>query len=216
MGGIAEDHVEWAVINRMKGMLDAPPETPFNVTQSFALFTSIVIWTKNRMWVAGNAGQAKDWDLPADGLAHEARQSLRTTAITDAPWCLSTRMPKLVDVANYGADHRINQDFDGMTAEAFFKWIRDALAHGDGRTTRPIHKPSKDHSKNWLAGFEIDFEETKGSERRLRLALYHSDMVRLGSLLADQFCHYLSGGSEYFEDDAATASIVEVSAEQAA
>jgi hypothetical protein len=85
MGGIAEDHVEWAVINRMKAMLDAPPETPFNVTQSFAPFTSIVIWTKNRMWVAGNPGHAKEWTLPADGLAHEARLNLQNTAITDAP-----------------------------------------------------------------------------------------------------------------------------------
>jgi hypothetical protein len=40
MGGIAGEHVEWAVVNRLKAMLDAPPQTEFNVTQSFALFAT--------------------------------------------------------------------------------------------------------------------------------------------------------------------------------
>jgi hypothetical protein len=129
---------------------------------------------------------------------------------------LSTRTPKLVDIADYAVDQQINRDFEGMPADVFFKWIRDALAHGDGRTTRPLHKPSKDYSKNWLAGFEIDFEERKGAQRRLHLTLYHADMVRLGSLLADQFCRHLTGGADYFEDDVATSSILEASAERAA
>lgn len=37
MGGIADDHVDWAVVNRLKAMFDDPPKTNFNVTQSFAL-----------------------------------------------------------------------------------------------------------------------------------------------------------------------------------
>jgi hypothetical protein len=39
MGGIADEHVEWAVVNRLKAMRDEPPKTKFNVTQSFALFS---------------------------------------------------------------------------------------------------------------------------------------------------------------------------------
>lgn len=216
MGGIAEDHVEWAVVNRMKAMLDTPPATEFNVTQAFALFTSIVMWTKSRMWVAGNAGVARDWNLPADGLAHGAREELRNAAITEAPWRLSTRTPQLVDIEKHWVGRRINSDFEGMSAEDFFKWLRDALAHGDGRTIAPLHKPSRDHTRNWLAGFTIDFEERKNAERHLVLTLYHADMVRLGSLLADQFCRSLTGGRDYFEDDVATASIVETGAGKAA
>jgi hypothetical protein len=41
MGAIDDRHVEWAVVNRLKKMLDAPPKTSFNVTQSFALFNTI-------------------------------------------------------------------------------------------------------------------------------------------------------------------------------
>jgi hypothetical protein len=216
MGGIANEHVEWAVVNRMKTMLDAPPQTNFNVTQAFALFTSIVLWTKNRMWVAGNAIQPKEWQLPADGLAHGARENLRGALIVDDPWKLSTRTPALIDVDAYWTEQAINSDFTEMTAESFFKWVRDALAHGDGRTISPLHKPSKDHSKNWLAGFEIDFEDKKGSEHRLHLTLYLADMLRLGSILADQFCAFLSGGPNYFRDDVATATILETGAQQAA
>jgi hypothetical protein len=34
MSGIADEHVEWAVVNHLKAMLDEPPKTKFNVTQS--------------------------------------------------------------------------------------------------------------------------------------------------------------------------------------
>lgn len=57
MGGIADEHVEWAIVNRLKAMLDEPPQTTFSVTQTFALFSSVLLWTKNRAWVAGNHGQ---------------------------------------------------------------------------------------------------------------------------------------------------------------
>jgi hypothetical protein len=41
MGGIAHEHVQRAVVNRLKAMLDEPPKTKFNVTQSFALFNTV-------------------------------------------------------------------------------------------------------------------------------------------------------------------------------
>lgn len=47
-----DEHVEWAIVNRFKAMLDAPPKTKFNVTQSFALFSAILLWTKQRARVA--------------------------------------------------------------------------------------------------------------------------------------------------------------------
>ena len=103
----------------------------------------------------------------------------------------------------------INADFVGMNAEAFFKWLRDAIAHGDGRTIKPIHKRSMRTGKTLLAGFEILFEERQSSRRKLTLALYHSDMTRIGATLADQFCQSLSGGDSYFEKEAGTASIEE-------
>ena len=103
----------------------------------------------------------------------------------------------------------INSDFADMSAEAFFKWLRDALAHGDGRTIRPIHKRSTRGNKTLLAGFKIVFAERRGADRELTLALHHADMKRIGAILADLFCHSLSGGNRYFEQEASTASIDE-------
>jgi len=79
MGGIADTQVEWAVVNRFKAMLDDPPKTKFNVTQSFALFTAIVLWTKQRAWV-------RDQRLPshADEAARAVRVALQDVDIFDA------------------------------------------------------------------------------------------------------------------------------------
>ena len=213
MGGIVDEHVEWAVVNRLKAMLDEPPETKFNVTQSFALFSAILLWTKNRAWVAGNIGVRQNWHDGEDHKAHDAREALRGTNITEDPWLLSKKRPRPMmdyrdgDFPPEVAD--INADFVGMNAEAFFKWLRDAIAHGDGRTIKPIHKRSMRTGKTLLAGFEIIFKERRGSKRKLTLALYHSDMTRIGTILADLFCQSLSGGDRYFEQEAGTASIEE-------
>jgi hypothetical protein len=75
MGGIDDRHVEWAVVNRLKKMLDAPPKTRFNVTQSFALFNAILLWSKNRAWVAGKEEGRPAWFDAADHAAHDARES---------------------------------------------------------------------------------------------------------------------------------------------
>jgi hypothetical protein len=208
MGGIADEDVEWAIVNRLKAMLDAPPKTKFNVTQTFALFSSILLWSKNRSWVAGNHGERRDWEDPADHQAHDAREALRGKRILDAPWRLSRVAPRIILVDRAGdsppQDQAINSDFENMTAELFFEWLRNALAHGDGRTIRPIHKRSQRTGKTLLAGFRIEFAEQKGSARNLRLCLFHDDMRRIGAILADLFCHALSGGDRYVNKDEAT------------
>ena len=204
MGGIADEHVEWAVVNRFKAMLDAPPKSKFNVTQSFALFSAIILWTKQRAWVGGDARDRPPWFGEADHAAREARDALRLTGICDPPWSLSKVRPRFGraqerDVSDFVHD-RVNTDFEDMSAEQFVKWLRDALAHGDGRTIRPLHKPSRTSDKTYLAGFKIVFPAERKTTRFLALSLYHADMVRIGSILADTFCKALSGGDRYFEE----------------
>jgi hypothetical protein len=146
MGGIADEHVEWAVVNRLKSMLDEPPKTKFNVTQSFALFSTVLLWSKNRAWVGGDGENRPHWFGEADHAARDARERLRNTRMFDKPWLLSRVPPDNILVDRVGdpplGDQLINTDFAEMTAEDFFKWLRDALAHGDGRTIKPIHKLS--------------------------------------------------------------------------
>lgn len=209
MGGIPEHQVEWAVVNRLKSMLETPTQTPFNVTLTFALFSTIVVWTKNRIWVGGRDPDQRAFDQ-ADHAAFGARQRLADVKIMDAPWSLSRRPP--LSAMQADGDHSINRDFEEISAEDFVVWLRNALAHGDGRSIRPLHKPSRDHSREWLAGMIIDFEERKGSERRLTVALYDSDMRRIGVQLADLFCQSLAGDRDYDQLDEATRIVEEVAA----
>jgi len=140
------------------------------------------------------------------------REELQSASIFDAPWLLSKVRPQLkrgeqnpVDLA----DRRINSDFEDMSAEQFVEWLRNALAHGDGQTIRPLHYLSRRSNKTSLAGFEIMCRAERGSKRHLTLSLYHSDMTRIGGILAASFCTALSGGNRYFEEDAGTANITE-------
>ena len=183
MVGIADEHVEYAVVKRLKAMLDEPPKTMFNVTQSFALFSTILLWIKNRVWVAGNEGARQDWPDQKDHNAHNAREKMRATNIVAHPWLLSTTRPRFTGGNRERelplGNPKVNTDFEEMNAEVFFKWLRDAIAHGDGRTIRPIHNLSNGPGKTLLTGFEIVFEERKGSKRLLTLALYNSDLIHI-------------------------------------
>jgi hypothetical protein len=193
-------------------MLDEPPKTRFNVTQSFALFSTVLLWTKNRAWVGGDREDRPPWFGQADHAARDARERLRDTRICEAPWLLSLTSPQVIALDRQQSaveGYRINSDFAEMRAEVFFKWLRDALAHGDGRTIRPIHKFLQRRGKTLLTGFEVVFAERRGVDRDLTLALYHTDMRRIGSILADIFCQSLSGGDRYFEREAGTAAIEE-------
>jgi hypothetical protein len=118
MGGIADEHVEWAIVNRLKAMLDEPPQTTFNVPQTFALFSSVLLWTKNRAWVAGNQGQRGEWENQADHLAHDVRVAMRGKRITDDPWRLSLVAPQIVLIDRADGreihDRRINADFEAI------------------------------------------------------------------------------------------------------
>jgi hypothetical protein len=131
---------------------------------------------------------------------------LNGATIFDDPWLLSREHPAFpkAPANEFQAEvGPINRDFEGKTAAQSLKWLRDALAHGDGRSILPLHKPSVRYDKTWLAGFKIAFNELKDSPRILTLHLYHSDMIRIGRALADDFCRELGRVEEGFERRAA-------------
>lgn len=206
MGGIMDGHVEWAVINRLKAMLDNPPPTTFNVTQTFAIFSAILLWTKNRGWVAGNNAANASLVDAADQAAHSFRLLLGQEVISAQPWSLPLHEPQIVRAAvdAIPVTKQINGDFKGMPVEDFVKWLRNAIGHGDGRTIRPLHKKGKHGAQTWLSGFQVRFNETQNSNRVLDLKLYDADMRRIGSMLADRFCQALAAAPTYYNEDIAT------------
>jgi len=199
MGGIHEEHVEWAVINRLKAMIDQPPQTDFNVTLGFSLFSAVLLWSKNRMWL-----REIDAASQADKSALAARAALGDTRIVDPPWSLSRTMPAL------HGEGPVNDEFETMPAWEFFKWLRDALAHGDGRSIRPIHWQSHETGGVWLGGFHIVFPRSKNlGADTLSVHLFKADLQRLGSQLADLFCKHLAQGDDYYFSDIAAKAISE-------
>lgn len=199
MGGIHEEHVEWAVINRLKAMIDLPPPTDFNLTLGFSLFSTVLLWSKNRMWL-----REEDVQNEADKSALAAREALGETRIGDPPWNLSRTFP------DHHGEGAVNHDFSDMPAWEFFKWLRDALAHGDGRSIRPIHWQSLESGKMWLGGFRVEFAASKQPDARtLSVHLFKADLQTLGSQLADLFCQHLSRNGGYGFSDEATRGLVE-------
>jgi hypothetical protein len=96
-----------------------------------------------------------------------------------------------------------------MKASDFFKWLRDALAHGDGRTIRPLHWTSNETGREWLGGFLVRFPETRGSDQILTMHLFKGDIQRLGQQLADLFCQHLANGDDYHFQNSATLRMLE-------
>jgi hypothetical protein len=79
-----------------------------------------------------------------------------------------------------------------MNAEQFIKWLRDVLAHGDGRKIWPLRDLQRGSNRAHLTGFKIVASAEWESDERLTLSLYHDDMVRIGGALAHIFCKELS------------------------
>jgi hypothetical protein len=118
MGRISEEHVEWAVVSRFRSMLEDPPKTEFNVSQSFALFTATLLWTKQRAWVGGEGHDRPQWFNKADHAARDAREALRAVSIFKEPWSLSSVVPQSAAVDDegllLGPEAVINSDFEEM------------------------------------------------------------------------------------------------------
>lgn len=201
MGDIRAEDVEWAVVNRLRAILRRSARAKFNVTQAFGIFTAILLWVKNRAWVKlplGNPLAAPGPDLAAA----QARAQLNAVNISQEPWCLSLVRP--------GArDEPINEAVGELSAEEFFKWLRDAIAHGDGRTITPISGRSPTTGRTWLVGFRVEFPKKKGAVERYVVELFKDDLLRLGDQLAHMFCRSLSGEAEFVEIDVATRRLEE-------
>jgi hypothetical protein len=59
MAEITKVHVEWAVVGRLRLLLEETPHKKFNVTQSYALFTSILCWVLQHIRTPDKEDDAK-------------------------------------------------------------------------------------------------------------------------------------------------------------
>jgi hypothetical protein len=159
-----------------------------NVTQTYALFTSILYWTLQRI-------RTKD-ETEVDKLATSVLRKLKSQRVEDEPWSIRTRSSSNVRALDVDPFTK----FAGRSADQFLIDLRNAVAHGDARTVKPFHRRIPGSAEE-LAGFT--YECTTGT-----IILMESDMRRIGIGLADVFCKALRRSDEhrrdgYFERDAA-------------
>ena len=185
MTEITKTHAEWAVVDRLRSLLNEPAHTEYNVTQAYGLCVAILAWVMQRVRTPDSHAQS-----PEDHAAIAVRTHLEQQSVDALPWALKTRVP-----SGQEADHWA---FEGCNAFDFLKWLRDATCHGDARQISPSNMGGS------LVGFEIRAKARGDHERSL--VLTERDLRRIGNALAKVYCEALqstaSKSPDHFANDA--------------
>ena len=171
---IRDEHVDWAVISRLRDMLRDSTNAEFDITQAYAFFSTIILWTTQRMRTQSDDG-------PGDEAARRFHE----------------RMQKQ-DFGQFQMRREPHHSIDGLPApepiagakvSEIMIAIRTGLAHGDGRTVKPLHRKSPT-GKVTLVGFHIPWGV------HATIILTGPMMVRFGTWLADEFILALRGDED--------------------
>ena len=129
MTQITNDHVEWAVVGRLWRMLEEPPHPTFNVTQTYAMFTTILCWVVQRIRIPTHEIDSMD-----DRIAHKLFDTLSKAAIKEDPWQVHVTPTERIEAIG---SHRVvvpePTNFETHSVGRFLINLRDATAHGDTR-----------------------------------------------------------------------------------
>lgn len=174
MGMITEDHAEWAVVDRMRQMLDAP-QGDYLATQSYALFTSVLCWVLQHVRMPPD-----QHSTARDKAAHDLLIQLQACDASDAPWCAPTASVERIERPGpNGILVPATVGFEGQTIEQVLINLRNAVAHGDARNVRPFNAGAI------LVGFTFNCADRHGWNGQI--TLLRSDMRRVGTELATRY-----------------------------
>jgi hypothetical protein len=202
---ITDNHVEWAVVDRLRCMLEEPPHQSYNVTQTYALFTTVLCWVVQRIRIPTHEISTQD-----DRIANKLFKTLSAAGAVDEPW----RIPVSGRIERIGAISvpvPAAVDFEEHTIRRFLINLRDATAHGDARNVLPFNV--QNGSECLLAGFTFLCQEKEKGTRKIiwegKITLVENDMRRIGSHLANAYCNALRRSERHrrdshFPDDAAS------------
>jgi hypothetical protein len=140
---ITKVHAEWAVVGRLRLLLEETPHEKFNVTQSYALFTSILCWVLQHIRIP-------DVDAVSQGdqYAHKLYKTLSQVRLKDDPWRIHVYpTSRIASIGSRSIEVSATENFEAHTAFRFLKNLRDATAHGDARNVTPFN------ADNFLVGF---------------------------------------------------------------
>jgi hypothetical protein len=196
MTQITNDHVEWAVVDRLRCMLEGPPHKIFNVTETYALFTTIICWVVQRIRIPTHEINTGD-----DRIAHKLFKTLSRAAIADDPWRIPvTSAERIESMGSHKVVVPASSNFETHTVDRFLINLRDATAHGDARNVSPFNVPIG--SERLLAGFSFACAETRARQKTWegKITLLEGDMRRIGGHLAKIYCDALRRSDAHRHD----------------
>lgn len=161
---IGSEHVEWAVVSRLRDMLQGSAQAPYDVTQAYAFFSAIIQWTVQRMRTKGSG--------PADDAARRFYARMKNENFA--------RFLPAGELGHSVADLPAEGPVEGISVADFMIAVRNGSAHGDGRSVKPLHRKSADGKVTTLVGFSIPWDDHS-------IMLARPMMVSFGTWLADQF-----------------------------
>lgn len=179
MGMITADHAEWAVVDRMRQMMEQP-QGDYLATQTYALFTTTLCWVMQHIRIPQNQRQTAK-DQAAAALCAE----LANTPASAEPWTIPVAGVRRVKrVGNTSVRVPASTGFEDHTVERLLINLRDAAAHGDARNVQPFNVGAQ------LVGFTFNCSERPRPERpewRGHITLLRADMLRIGVALATRY-----------------------------
>lgn len=184
MGQIPQEHAEWAVVDRLRKMLEEP-EGPYLASQSYALFSTILCWVMQHSRVH------RDYRFtPGDRAASALLAALRNEPVSDDPWSIWTE--PAARISEGGVQVPPPEGFEHHDAARFLINLRDAMAHGDARNVKPYN-----HGEV-LVGFNFECCELRNRKPvwQGRIVLLRSDMRRIGGALASRYCETIKAADE--------------------
>jgi hypothetical protein len=187
MTQITADHLEWAVVDCLRLMLDEPAHAKFNVTQTYALFTTIICWVMQHVRISDD--QIK---TPGDQRAQRLFEALSLVAIADEPWRIKVEPVSRIERIGSGKFKLpAPKNFESHTVDRFLINLRDATAHGDARIVSPFNVVVE--RQHLLAGFSFECTEIRDRRRTWegKITLLEADMRRIGIQLAKAYCNAL-------------------------
>jgi hypothetical protein len=187
MTQITADHLEWAVVDRLRLMLDGPTHEKFNVTQTYAYFTAIICWVMQHVRISVDRIKT-----PGDQRAQKLFKVLSLTAITDDPWRIKVAPVSRIERVGSGTFQvPAPENFGSHTVDRFLINLRDATAHGDARIVSPFNVLVE--RQHLLAGFSFECSEKRDGRKTWegKITLLETDMRRIGIQLAKAHCNAL-------------------------
>ena len=170
---ITQEHMEWAVVDRLGKLLDRPDQK-WNVTDTLSSFSLLLCWIIQRI---------RDENHKSHGLS----RALEREFIDDIPWCITTDRANN-EINKFKLIDKPEGDIDPYSAYRFLVGLRNGIAHGDDRNITPIGH------RNMLVGFSIRLSEKRNRDTTLwsgQCNLLQKDMRRIGLHLRHKFLTFV-------------------------